>query len=99
MLEFNLNEQVIISPTLKKFLKFRNPNNVYKFSFLVNYLLCNYFMEEYDENHIVIKYIMNNKLRNFLRGQNNYYGSDYSLDGVKRLLSDYIKKKYFEIEI
>jgi hypothetical protein len=98
-MEFNLNEEVIISPTFKKFLKFRNPNNVYKFSFLVNYLLCNYFMEEYDENHIVIKYIMNNKLRNFLKQSDNYYGCDYSIDGVKRLLVDYVKKKYFEIEI
>jgi hypothetical protein len=99
MLEFNLNEHVVISPTFKKFLKFRNPNNVYKYNFLLNYLLCNYFMEEYDENHIVIKFIMNNKLRNFLRQYDNYYGCDYSLDGVKNLLNNYVKKEYFEIEI
>ena len=53
-LEFDLNEDVIIDSRLKKFLNFRSNNYEYKFRILLNYLLCNCFMEEYDNNHNII---------------------------------------------
>jgi hypothetical protein len=97
--EFDLNEDVIIDSRLKKFLKFRNNNYEYKFRILLNYLLCNCFMEEYDENHNIIKFNINNDFKHFLKRCNKYYGSDYSMEGIKDLLKKFIYKKYFVIEI
>jgi hypothetical protein len=98
-LEFNLNEDVIIDSRLKKFLQFRSNNYEYKFRILLNYLICNCFMEEYDNNHNIIKFNINKDFKNFLKRCNKYYGSDYSMEGIKKLLSLFVNKKEFVIEI
>jgi hypothetical protein len=98
-LEFDLNEDVIIDSRLKKFLQFRSNNYIYKYRILLNYLLCNCFMEEYDDNHNIIKFNINNNFKNFLKKYNRYYGGDYSMDGIKNLLSTFVNKKEFVIEI
>ena len=98
-LKYDLSEDVIIDPEFKKFLKFKNPNNVYKFRVLYNYLLCNYFMEEYDEDHNLIHLHINDKFKNFLKRNKKYYGNNYSKEGVKALLQIFIKKYEYEIEI
>ena len=98
-LEFDLNEDVIIDSRLKKYLKFRSQNYVYKFRILYNYLLCNCFMEEYDDNHNIIKFNINKDFKSFLKRYNRYYGNDYSKEGIKDLLTTFVKKKHFVIEI
>ena len=98
-LKFDLSEDVIIEPELKKFLKLKNPNNVYKYRVLLNYLLSNYFMEEYDEDHNIINLHITDNFKNFLKRNKKYYGNNYSIEGVKALLHIFIKKYEFEIEI
>jgi len=56
-------------------------------------------MEEYDNNHNIIRFNINNNFKNFLKKCNKYYGGDYSMEGVKDLLKKFIKKKEFIIEI
>ena len=97
--KFDLNEYVIIESEFKKFLKFKNHNNVYKFRVLLNYLLSNYFSEEYDEDHNLINLHITDLFKNFLKRNNKYYGNNYSIEGVKALLNIFIKKYEYEIEI
>lgn len=56
-------------------------------------------MEEYDDNHNIIKFNINKEFKNFLKRCNKYYGSDYSIEGIKKLLSLFVNKKEFVIEI
>jgi hypothetical protein len=98
-LKYDLSEDVIIEPEFKKFLKFRSLNNVYKFRVLFNYLLSNYFKEEYDEYHNLIHLHINDNFKNFLKRNKKYYGNNYSIEGVKALLQIFIKKYEYEIEI
>jgi len=96
-LNYELSDEIIIDLRLKKFLNFSN--DVYKFRFILNYLLSNYFMEEYDHNNKLIRFNINNKFKYFLKQSNKYYGSDYSFDGVINLLKNFVKKNEFVIEI
>jgi hypothetical protein len=90
------SDVVILHNKFRRFLKMRQTE--IKYDVILNYLLCNYFDDIY-ENDKIITHILRSNFRNFLINQRLYYGDDYSRDGVKYLLDKLVSKKTIFITI
>jgi len=87
---------VILDNKFRRFLKMRQTEIQY--NVILNYLLCNYFDDLY-ENDKIITHILRSNFKNFLINHKLYYGDDYSREGVKYLLDKLVSKKKIFITI
>jgi hypothetical protein len=90
------NDIVILDNKFRRFLKMRQTEIQY--NVILNYLLCNYFDDIY-ENDKIITHILRSNFKNFLINERLYYGDDYSREGVKYLLNKLVSKKTIFITI
>jgi len=88
---FNNDEVVLLNNNFKLFLKMKN--NEIKYNFIINYLLCNYFDDAYNEDLNERIFILRNNLKRFLIKNKKYIGDDYTIEGVKNLINNFIHKK------
>jgi len=93
------NDMVILNTKFKKFLKFKQTE--IKYDVILNYLLCNYFDNSYEDNDFTknLTFILRQNFKSFLINNKLYHGNDYSRDGVKKLLENFITKKIVIIKI
>jgi hypothetical protein len=93
------NNMVILDTKFKKFLKFKQTE--IKYDVILNYLLCNYFDNLYEDNDFTknLTFILRQNFKSFLINNKLYCGDDYSRDGVKKLLENFITKKIVIIKI
>ena len=90
------NDIVILDNKFRKFLKMRQTEIQY--NVILNYLLCNYFDDLY-ENGKIITHILRSNFKNFLINNKLYYGDDYSREGVQYLLDKLVSRKTIFITI
>ncbi len=96
---YRLDDVVILNDNFRKFLKMRSTE--IKYNILINYMLCNYFDDMFDDVHgeDKITFYIRNELEVFLRKNNKYYGDTYSMEGVQKLINNFIKLKTIRITI
>jgi hypothetical protein len=96
--KYKLEDIVCLDDNIREFLKFKSKE--VKMTVLLNYVLCNYCKhKELFPNDIISIFYINNKLKNFLVKNNKYIGDDYSIDGIKILLEEFVHRKQIIIEI
>lgn len=90
------NDIVILDNKFRKFLKMHQTE--LRYNVILNYLLCNYFDDIYEDGKI-ITHILRRNFKNFLINNKLYYGDDYSREGVQYLLNKLVSKKAIFITI
>ena len=96
--KYKLNDIVCLDDNIREFLKFKSKE--VKMTVLLNYVLCNYCKhKELFPNDVISIFYINNKFKNFLVKNNKYIGDDYSIDGIKILLEEFVHMKQIIIEI
>lgn len=94
---FRDEEIVILNDNFRMFLKMKSKD--IKYNFIINYLLCNYFDDAYNDELNERIFILRKNFKNFLKKNKKYIGDDYNIEGVKDLVNNFINKKIILITI
>ena len=92
----DLDEIVILNDDIKKFLTIKQKE--IKMGVLLNFVLCNYC----DENGLSkdnLKFGIYKSFHNFLKMNNKIISNDYSINDMRILLEDFVRKKLIYITI
>lgn len=97
LVNFNLDETVILDEKFRQFLKLKNKE--IKYNVILNLLLCNYFDDNINNITNERSFILRHNIKYFLLNHNNFNGDEYSLEGVKLLLNKFVNKRIINITI